>query len=127
VSIVAIALWVFIGVLAALAVFQVALIAGAPIGRLAWGGQHRVLPARLRVGSATSIVLYVLFVLIALDRVAVIAIVPDAVTDVAMWVLAAYFALGIIMNGISRSVPERAVMTPVCVVLTAASVVLALS
>jgi hypothetical protein len=127
VSIVAIALWVFIGVLAALAVFQVALIAGAPIGRFAWGGQHRVLPARLRVGSATSIVLYVLFVLIALDRVAVIAIVPDAVTDVAMWVLAAYFALGIIMNGISRSVPERAVMTPVCVVLTAASVVLALS
>jgi hypothetical protein len=127
VSIVAIALWVFIGVLAALAVFQVALIAGAPIGRFAWGGQHRVLPARLRVGSATSIVLYVLFVLIALDRVALIAIVPDAVTDVAMWVLAAYFALGIIMNGISRSVPERAVMTPVCVVLTAASVVLALS
>lgn len=33
----------FCAVLAALAVFQVALIAGAPLGRLAWGGQDLVL------------------------------------------------------------------------------------
>ena len=34
--------------MAALAVFQAALIAGAPLGRFAWGGQHDVLPAKLR-------------------------------------------------------------------------------
>ena len=46
--------------LAGLAVFQVALIAGAPLGRMAWGGQHRVLPAP-RLGSAASIPLYRFF------------------------------------------------------------------
>ena len=43
--------------LAGLAVFQVALIAGAPLARFAWGGQHRVLPTRLRIGSAVSVAL----------------------------------------------------------------------
>lgn len=41
--------------LAGLAVFQGALITGAPLRRMAWGGQHRVLPANLRIGSAISI------------------------------------------------------------------------
>ena len=42
-------------ILAALAVFQLALAAGAPLGRFAWGGSHEVLPPRLRVGSLVSI------------------------------------------------------------------------
>ena len=44
-------------ILALLAVFQLALVLGAPLGRFAWGGTHRVLPARLRIGSAVSIVI----------------------------------------------------------------------
>ena len=51
----------------------------------------------------------------------------EVVETVAMWVIAVYFALGIVMNGISRSKPERYTMTPVVIVLTAASVILALS
>lgn len=54
--------------LAALAVFQGALIAGAPIGHLAWGGQHRILPCKLRISSAVSIPVYALFGYIALAR-----------------------------------------------------------
>jgi hypothetical protein len=52
--------------LAALAVFQDSLIAGAPFGHLAWGGQHRILPAKLKTGSAVSIALYTLFAYTAL-------------------------------------------------------------
>lgn len=44
-----------------------------------------------------------------------------------MWVLAAYFTLGIVMNGISRSKPERLIMTPTAVILPALYLVLALS
>ena len=44
--------------LAILALFQIALIAGMPIGRFAWGGQHEVLPSKLRIGSASSILFY---------------------------------------------------------------------
>ena len=81
-------------ILAALAVFQVALALGAPLGRFAWGGQHRVLPAGLRVGSLVSIVVYAVIVVLALDKVGLIDVVPDVVSDVGMWVAFAYFVLG---------------------------------
>lgn len=108
-------------VLAALAAFQLALALGAPLGRFAWGGQHRVLPRRLRIGSVLSIAIYALIVVIAWDRVGAISLFPDVFSVVFMWVAFAYFALGILMNAISRSVPERVVMVPVCIVLTVAS------
>jgi hypothetical protein len=52
--------------LVGLTIFQVALIAGAPLGRMAWGGKHRVLPANLRIGKAVSIGVYALFAYAAL-------------------------------------------------------------
>lgn len=113
-------------VLAGLAVFQCALIGGAPIGRLAWGGQHDVLPAGLRVGSAVSIILYALFGYAAVAKAGwVPPLVSENVTSISMWVLTAYFALGVIMNGISRSKPERLVMTPTALVLAALYLILA--
>ncbi len=99
--------------LAALAVFQVALAVGAPLGHLAWGGQYRVLPSRLRVGSAVSTALYAVFAVViwaAASR-------SYAVTEVGIWVLTAFFGIGVLMNAISRSRPERLLMTPVVLVL----------
>ncbi|WP_400994851.1 hypothetical protein [Agromyces sp. GXQ0307] len=114
-------------ILAALAVFQLALALGAPIGRFAWGGQHRVLPAGLRIGSLVSIVIYAVIVLLAFDRVGAIDIVPDVVSQVGMWVVFGYFVLGIPMNAISRSRAERVTMTPVVAVLALLSLIVALS
>lgn len=45
---------------------------------------------------------------------------------VAVWVLVGYFALGIIMNAIPRSRPERFTMTPISIALAAATFVIAL-
>ena len=107
-------------ILAALTVFQAALIAGAPIGRFAWGGRHDVLPAKLRIGSVTSIVLYILIGYVALAKAGMAPpLVSEGFTDVTCWVLTGYFALGIVLNAISRSKPERLVMTPTVVVLAA--------
>jgi hypothetical protein len=115
-------------VLGVLAVFQVALIAGAPLGHLAWGGQHKVLPRKLRIGSAVSIALYVVFAYAALARAGLAApLISGTFTDVAAWVLTAYFAVGVVMNGISRSQPERLTMTPVALVLALLYLVLSLS
>ncbi len=113
--------------LAALAIFQLALALGAPIGRFAWGGQHRVLPARLRIGSVVAILIYALIALIAWDRTGAIDVFPELFSIVAMWVVFAYFALGIFLNAISRSKPERYVMVPVTIVLTVLSFFLAIS
>ena len=96
------------------------------IGRFAWGGQHTVLPAKLRIGSVVSILLYGLFVIVLLDRARVIDVLPDLVSTIGAWVLVAYFALGVVLNGISRSKPERNLMAPVSLVLAVLSLLLAL-
>ena len=113
-------------VLAGLAVFQALLIAGQPLGRFAWGGQHTVLPTGLRVGSAVSIALYAGFAVLILSAAGALAVLPAGFVDVAIWVLAGYFVLGIGLNAISRSRPERLVMTPVVLLLAAVCLVLAL-
>ena len=113
-------------VLVALAVFQLALVFGAPLGRFAWGGAHRVLPTRLRVGSAVSIVIYALIDVIAWDRVGAIDVFPEPFSEVAMWVIFGYFVLGIVMNAISRSKPERNLMVPVSIVLAVLSFLIAM-
>jgi len=112
--------------LGALAVLQASLIAGAPLGRFAWGGRNVVLPANLRIGSAVSIVLYAGFAVLILSAAGAVSVLPDSVTDVGIWVLSGYFALGVGMNAASRSRPERLVMTPVALALAAVCVVLAL-
>jgi hypothetical protein len=109
-----------------LAVFQLLLIAGLPLGRFAWGGQNAVLPTNLRIGSAVSIVLYAIFAVLILQAADAVAVLPAGLAGVAIWVLTAYFAVGVAMNAVSRSRQERAVMTPVSLVLAAACLVLAL-
>src|SRR5687768_17050944 len=102
--------------LGALAVFQALLVAGQPLGRFAWGGQHEVLPTGLRVGSAVSIGLYAAFAVLMLSAADALDVLPTGFVEVAIWVLTGYFTLGIAMNAISRSRPERLVMTPVVLV-----------
>lgn len=114
-------------ILAALAAMQLALAAGAPLGRLAWGGAHDRLPSRLRLASLVSILLYAVFALVLLDRADVVDVVPDGVSRIAAWGLTGYFALGILMNAISRSRPERIVMTPVAAILAVLSGIVAVS
>ena len=111
-----------------LIIFQAALIAGAPLGHFAWGGQDKVLPIRKRLGSATSIGLYLIFAVLVLQRAGLADVIPwPGVVTVAIWVLAGYFLLGIVLNGASRSRPERWTMAPLCAVLGGLTVIVALS
>ncbi len=114
--------------LAVLAVFQFALALGAPLGRFAWGGYHATLPANLRIGSLVAIAIYALLALIVLERAQLASIFPDArIANIGAWVGVAYLALGIPMNAISRSKPERYTMTPVVVMLFGLALIVALS
>ena len=123
-AIAAILLCVLLGVLT---VFQLALIFGAPIGHFAWGGADRVLPRSKRIGSVVAIVLYAVFAWIFLIRAGLAPLVlPEIVVTVAAWVIFGYFVLGIVMNAISRSKPERYTMTPVTLVLAVLALIVAL-
>ena len=114
---------VAIVVLAALAVLQVLVALGRPYGHLVWGGQHRILPRRLRIGSAVSILLYAAFAAILLWQAGVFG---DAGAQMATWVLFAYFGVGVVLNAISRSRPERIMGTLASAVLAACTLVIAL-
>jgi len=116
---------VAIVVLAALAVLQVLVALGRPYGHLVWGGQHRILPRRLRIGSAVSILLYAAFAAILLWRAGVFGD-AGAVAQMATWVLFAYFGVGVVLNAISRSRPERIMGTLASAVLAACTLVIAL-
>jgi hypothetical protein len=114
-------------ILGGLAIFQAALAFGAPIGHFAWGGAHKVLPQKLRISSAVSIVLYGFFAAIILSRAGLISFGDAGLIGTATWILFGYFSLGVVMNGISRSKPERAVMTPVAASLAVLYLLVALS
>lgn len=113
-------------ILAALGAFQIALAAGMPLGHYAWGGRHRVLPAGLRCGSVVSVGLYAAMGWVLLAEAGVASGGPRPWTGPVTWILVAYFALGVAMNGASRSPPERRVMTPVALALAMLSLAVAL-
>lgn len=112
-------------VLVALAVLQVLVAGGRPYGRLVWGGQHETLPRHLRVGSAVSVVVYAGIAWVLLARAGLVAG-RGGVVDVLAWVVLGYLVLGVVMNGISRSRPERLVQTPTCALLAACTLVVVL-
>ena len=70
----AVLIWIVLG---ALALFQGLLVLGAPLGRFAWGGQHRVLPVSLRISSLVSILIYALISAVVLARVGAVSLSLD--------------------------------------------------
>ena len=117
----------FAFVIAALAVFQIALALGAPLGRFAWGGAQARLPVELRIGRGVSLFIYGACAGIVLDRAGLVDVVADDVSRVGVWVVAGFMSLGVAMNAISRSKPERFTMTPVALVLAVCAYVVAAS
>lgn len=110
-----------------LTTFQVALAAGAPLGRAAWGGQQTVLGVGLRVASGLSAVVFSGAALVILRRGGhdVWAPLPSRWLRRAVWFLAAYTALGTLLNAISRSPIERAVWGPTGLAMAILSAVVA--
>jgi hypothetical protein len=111
-----------------MALFQLALAAGAPLGRLAWGGAggEGVLPERFRIASAAAAGVLGLFAFLALARVGLVARrLPARVPAVAMWVLVAQLALNTLGNAASPSAPERWLMTPITATLAVLALLVA--
>lgn len=96
--------------LGGITLFQAALAAGAPWGRLAWSGSHEgVLPDRLRVASGVATVLW------GAATVAVAAELPRSPRGrrALLRGVSGVCAVGAALNLASPSVPERALWAPV--------------
>ncbi len=118
--------------LSAVAVFQGALVLGAPWGDHAYGGRAETdngrLPATYRAMSAVAIPLLLLSAAIVLSRAEVIGwIDPDGWVRVAVWIVFGYLVLNTLANVSSSSRIERLGMGSLTVVAAIATLVVALS
>lgn len=90
--------------------FQAGLVLGAPWGAAAWGGQNPGrLPGRLRVASVAAVLILAFLAWLVAARAELVSVSPVPLSWLApaTWVATGYFALGAVVNLISRSPIER--------------------
>jgi hypothetical protein len=110
-----------------LAVFQVLLAAGQPLGRAAFGGKFSVLPRRLRTTSGLSALLFILALYFILARAGQLGDIRNAAPiRIGMWVFVGVFSVSTLANAASSSRLEQRRMAPIALVLTTCCVVVAL-
>lgn len=111
--------WIALVLLATLIAFQLILAGGAPLGHLAWGGQHRRLPGHFRAASfVTALFLMVCFA--ALLRAAGLGagVLPMPVARAFLWTLTVVMMFSIVGNAATSSIPERIFGLPMTIGLT---------
>ena len=119
--------WVTLALLSYLLLFQLALAAGAPLGRAAWGGAHRVLPAGLRRGSLVSALVVGLGLLLVAEHAGHLTLLGQpARVSAGLFVLALLFGLSTVANLLSSSPWERLQGVPVALLLSLGCAYLAL-
>ncbi len=112
----------------ATALFQLALVLGAPMGEYAYGGQMPgKLPIRYRVSSAVS---FVLLLAIAGHYLAQLGIVPKLLSpELNQWVnwgLIGFAAAAAVMNNITKSAKEKRLWGSTTIAMLIAAIVVAL-
>jgi hypothetical protein len=106
--------------------FQIALAAGAPWGELAWGGRFPgTLPVPMRIASAVAVVILVGFAAVVLTRARLCAPAWYAASKRVIWIVVAYFVVGVITNATTPSESERAIWLSVTILLGCCSIVVA--
>ena len=99
------------------AIMEVLLVCGLPLGEFTMGGRYKVLPPALRVAAASSIVLQLFGAAMILQGGGIMSMwFANNVTKIICFVFAGFFAVNTLMNLISPSKKEKYVMTPLAAV-----------
>ena len=122
------AVWLAVVSLSFTALFQLALVLGAPLGEYAFGGQHRGrLPIGFRIGSAISALVYLGIAGHYLAQIGIFnQLLPNSLNSLVNWGIVGLTVLSLILNSISRSKLERKLWVPVILLLLTCSVIIAL-
>jgi len=122
------AAYILVVIQTSVALFQLALVLGAPMGEYTLGGQNPgKLPIKLRIASALSLFLNLAIAGHYLAQTGALAtLLPRDLNQIANWALVVFFALGLVMNSISRSKKERQMWVPVLLLAVSCSVIVAL-
>jgi len=122
------AAWVAVIGFLGLMCFQVLLALGFPYGQAAWGGKYIKLPSRLRIASLFSAGVLIVASLFILERADVFSVFysPTIVTIV-VWIIVAFFGLNTLGNFVSKSKPEKRIMTPISLTLALLCLIVAIT
>jgi len=111
-----------------MSIFQLLLVLGLPLGRLAYGGKYEKLPNNLRIISLSAIAIFVYAIIIVLERAGLITIFNNPMLVViSVWILAGYLAFITVINAISRSKWEKRIMTLISLVLAVCCFIVAIA
>jgi len=108
------------------ALFQLAVVLGAPLGEYTQGGANKgTLPTQGRIFAGVSAVLVLVMAAAMLARTerGPLRSAPRRLIAVLAWITTAYAGVGVILNLITPSAVERAVWAPVTAVMFAACLV----
>lgn len=103
--------------LLAVAVMEILLIAGLPLGEFTMGGRHKVLPPLYRIFAASSVILQLFGAAVILQGGGLMNMwFAGNVIKIICFVFSGFFAVNTVMNLISPSKKEKYVMTPLAAV-----------
>lgn len=103
--------------LLAVAVMEILLIFGLPLGEFTMGGRYKVLPPMYRMLAASSVILQLFGAAMILQGGGLMNMwFAGKVIKIICFVFAGFFAVNTVMNIISPSKKEKYVMTPLAAV-----------
>ena len=91
----------------AIAVFQILLSLGYPLGEFAMGGYYKVLPKKLRIVSVANALILLFMGFVFLKHTNVLTGLDFLSTNILVWIITIFLGLNTIANLISRSKKER--------------------
>lgn len=95
-----------------IAIFQVLLSLGCPLGEFAMGGKYKVLPKKLRIASVVNALVLLFMGFVFLQHTNVLISTNFLPTNTLVWIITVFLGMNTLANLISRSKKERLVMTP---------------
>lgn len=108
--------------------FHILMIAGALPSGMVWGGTAAGSSGNLLVMESISLVITLLFILVAAGRCSVIRLpVKKSILKAGLWVMFVYFMLNLAGNLASDSSAERNVFVPVSLILALLSFLVAVT
>jgi len=120
--------WVFGGLIAVVALFQLALALGAPWGGIAMGGAFPgVYPPAMRVAALAQMAVLGGFALIVFVRAGLVLPRWQAAAQWGIWAVVALLGVGVVLNLITPSGMERLIWAPVVTLLFLAGLRVALA
>ena len=122
-----IAAWIAVSIFIVMIVFQSLLALGAPFGKIAWGGNHRILPLNLRIGSIISVGLFIIATATLLEKANLqITFNRPGLVNILVWFYVGLFSLSTFANIVSKSRLEQKIMIPVAATLTILCLIVAI-